>query len=80
MVYIEDLNNLKQIIDNNKFTSFSDLSEFVLNDLNDHNLYKFILSPVMEEFIQAYLDKRQSILNKSLIRKYYNDLMDQLIL
>lgn len=80
MIYVEDLTKLKQIIDNNKFTDFSDLSEFVLNDLNDHNMYKFILSPVMEEFIKAYMDKRQSIINKSLIRKYYNDLMDQLIL
>ena len=80
MVYLEDIKNLKQIIDNNKFTSFPDLSEFILNDLNDHNLYKFILDPVMEEFITAYLNRKQSIINKSLIRKYYNDLMNDLIM
>lgn len=80
MIYLEDLYKLKQIIDNNKFTNFSDLSEFVLNDLNDHNLYKFILSPVMEDFISAYMDRKQSIINKALIRKYYNDLMNELIM
>ena len=73
-----DIKALKKEIDNRSITRMSDLIDFVI-DANDLNMYYCLVDNDTFELLDAYIERKKSIHNRNLIRKYYMDLGANLV-
>lgn len=73
-----DIKALKKEIDNRSITRMSDLIDYVI-DSNDLQMYYCLVDNDIFELLDAYIERKKSIHNKNMIKKYYMDLGANLI-
>lgn len=73
-----DIKALKKKIDEKSITRMSDLIDLVVSD-DDISLYYCLVDNDLFELLDAYIDRKKSIHNRLMIKKYYDDLGANLV-
>lgn len=72
------LKDIKKLIDSEKITDITDLQLFCVNT-DRLDIYAVLHDTEIQEIFVAYIEKKNSLYNKMLIKRFYENLQNSLI-